>query len=130
MTHKASCSCGQLNLETKEQPLRVSVCHCYACQKRTGSAFGVQARFEKNMLTISGNSKRYERIADTGNKAIFHFCPDCGSTLYYILEAIPDMVGVPIGGFSDPSFMPPSISIYEDRQHSWLSIAGDIEHIA
>jgi hypothetical protein len=41
----ACCSCGQLQVTTTGEPVRISVCHCLACQRRTGSAFGVQARF-------------------------------------------------------------------------------------
>ena len=43
-TRDASCSCGQLHLTCEGEPVRISVCHCLACQQRTGSAFGVQAR--------------------------------------------------------------------------------------
>ena len=44
-TRRASCTCGQLHLETTGEPVRVSVCHCLDCQRRTGSAFAAQARF-------------------------------------------------------------------------------------
>lgn len=44
-TRTASCSCGQLQIEVQGEPVRVSVCHCLACQRRTGSLFGEQARF-------------------------------------------------------------------------------------
>jgi hypothetical protein len=30
--------------------VRVSICHCFACQKRTGSAFGYQARFPREQI--------------------------------------------------------------------------------
>lgn len=51
----ASCNCGQLSLSVSGDPIRVSVCHCNACQKRTGSAFGVQARYplSKSLLLVS-----------------------------------------------------------------------------
>ena len=44
-TRTASCSCGQLTATTTEDPIRVGICHCLACQRRTGSVFGAQARF-------------------------------------------------------------------------------------
>jgi hypothetical protein len=46
-TRTASCSCGQLTVVTAGDPIRVSVCHCLACQRRTGSVFGAQARFAR-----------------------------------------------------------------------------------
>ena len=39
--HTASCRCGQLKAIVTREPVRVSVCHCLDCQKRTGSAFSM-----------------------------------------------------------------------------------------
>lgn len=41
--------------------MRISICHCHACQKRTGSAFGVQARFPKDQVVIAGASTAFTR---------------------------------------------------------------------
>ena len=46
-TRNAACSCGQLQATTSGDPVRISVCHCLACQRRTGSVFGMQARFPR-----------------------------------------------------------------------------------
>ena len=125
---RATCSCGQLCVVAEGDPIRVSVCHCLACQKRTGSAFGVQARFPRDKVTIEGRSTEYVRTGDTGNVARFHFCPDCGATVYYQLEQVPDAIAVPVGAFADPGFFPPKISVYEARQHAWLKITAEVEH--
>jgi hypothetical protein len=79
-----SCSCGQLQVIARDEPVRVSICHCLACQRRTGSAFGVQARFQRRDVSIEGRSSEYRRIADSGNALRFHFCLECGSTVYYL----------------------------------------------
>ena len=42
---KAACCCGQLRAVCQDEPVRISVCHCLDCQRRTGSAFGFQARY-------------------------------------------------------------------------------------
>lgn len=125
---RATCSCGQLCVVAEGDPIRVSVCHCLACQRRTGSAFGVQARFPRDQVTIEGRATEYVRTGDTGNVARFHFCPDCGATVYYQLEQVPDAIAVPVGAFADPGVFPPKISIYEARQHAWLKITAEVEH--
>lgn len=48
----ASCSCGQLTARVTGEPVRVSICHCLACQRRTGSVFGVQARFPAPSFSV------------------------------------------------------------------------------
>jgi len=96
----ASCSCGQLKAETNADPIRVSVCHCLACQRRTGSVFAAQARFPRNSVTISGASVKYVRVGDEGTKASFRFCPDCGATVYYTLAGYEDAIVIHISMLS------------------------------
>jgi hypothetical protein len=129
-TRTASCRCGQLTVVCTGAPVRVSVCHCHDCQKRSGSAFAVQARFNAADVKISGAEQTWEATSDSGNVAHFHFCPVCGSTVYY--QAGPpyaDMVAVAVGAFADSAFPKPHYSVYEGRKHAWLDIVGDgIEH--
>ena len=127
----ASCSCGQLTLTTSAEPLRVSVCHCLACQRRTGSAFGAQARFPLNSVTIRGESNQYVRVGDEGSKVTFSFCPSCGATVHYAVEGYDESsIAVPMGAFADPNFPAPTFSVYEDRMHAWVSLPAGVEHMA
>lgn len=129
-TRRAECSCGQLSLTATGEPVRISICHCLACQRRTGSVFGVQARFPAGHIEINGRSSEYRREADSGNLITFHFCPHCGSTLYLRLDIEPHLIGVPVGAFADPDFPAPSASIYEAHCHHWVSPPRDIEHLS
>jgi len=129
MTRIATCSCGQLRVTCEGEPVRVSMCHCLDCQKRTGSTFGAQARWPAEKVRIEGNATSWVRTADSGNKLTYHFCPQCGSTVYYRLNDIPDVVAVAVGAFADPSFPPPKFSVYESRMHVWTGVPEDVEHI-
>ena len=126
--HEASCSCGQLTLVADGDPVRVSICHCLACQRRTGSAFGVQARYDEDRVRIEGRFTEYERVSDEGDERIFRFCPDCGSTVFYTYPAAPGVIAVPVGAFADPSFQAPVRSIYENRRHPWVGLPDDLAH--
>jgi hypothetical protein len=125
----ATCSCRQLMVRTTEEPLRVSICHCNACQRRTGSVFGVQARFREQAVVVRGQSTAYVRHGDTGGSATFHFCPVCGATVYYRLESVDGLIGVPIGAFSQTDFPAPSISVFEECMHPWVTLPDGIEHV-
>ncbi len=129
-TRTASCQCGQLSVTCAGDPVRVSVCHCLNCQRRSGSSFAAQARFAPEDMTITGVSSEWVRISDEGSRATFHFCPDCGSTVYYVNESLPGLIAVAVGAFADPHFPAPIYSVYEERKHRWVDIVGDqIEHI-
>ena len=131
--HTASCRCGRLKAAVDGDPVRVSVCHCLNCKKRSGSAFAVQARWPKAQVAIEGQSKTHMMVADSGNRATFHFCPECGSDVYYEIDGKFDakfnnLVAIPLGAFDDPYFLAPRFSVWEDRKHDWVEILGDVEH--
>ncbi len=125
----AACSCGKLRVETRGEPTRISMCHCLECQRRTGSAFGMQARFPDDAVTIEGTSRAFTRTADSGNRITFHFCPECGSTVYYLLEKWPGSIAVAVGAFADPTFPRPGVSLYEGKRHPWVGIPAEAEHL-
>jgi hypothetical protein len=126
----AACSCGQLHLTAKGDPIRISMCHCLACQRRTGSAFGIQARFASDHISIVGRHTDFVRVSDEGDRsATFHFCPDCGATVFYTISESPDVVAVPVGAFADPTFPPPTVSVYESRRHPWLAVNAPLDRI-
>lgn len=131
MTHRtAACSCGQLQAHVTADPIRVSVCHCLACQRRTGSVFGAQARFPASAVSVTGASKEFVRVGDEGPGAAFRFCPECGATVCYRPLGADDMVVIPVGAFADPAFPAPTISVYEERMHGWVGLPPGIEHMA
>jgi hypothetical protein len=127
--HSASCRCGQLRVIAEGDPVRVSVCHCLACQKRTGSVFSAQARWSAECVTIEGQSNSWTRTADSGQTTTYNFCPECGSTVHYTGGNFPDVVAIPMGAFDDPYIASPDYSVWERRKHEWVEILGDcVEH--
>jgi hypothetical protein len=111
-------------------PVRISMCHCLACQRRTGAPFAAQSRFRREQISVEGQSSRYTRSADSGNTVTFHFCPSCGSTVYWELSGYPEVIAVALGMFGDPSFPPPRVSVYESQRHPWTAHieAREMEH--
>jgi len=128
-TREAACSCGQLRLEAAGDPFAISICHCLACQRRTGSAFGMQAGFKADQVRVAGRHTDYARTSDEADRKvhIFHFCPDCGSTVFSTEPDEPDIVVVMVGAFADPEFPPPTESGYSSRRHSWVVLPSGIE---
>jgi len=123
-TRTASCSCGQLSISCRGEPQLVSLCHCRACQKRTGSAYGIAAFFERGATEARGRAGLYTRPSDSGHAVAFHFCPDCGSTVFWEPERKPDMIAVAVGCFADPSFPAPTQSVWDDQRHPWVTFVS------
>jgi hypothetical protein len=124
----ASCSCGQLRIEVQGEPLGVGVCHCLACQRRTGSVFAAVAGFAAP-YTVVGTATEYVRVGDQGASFRFRFCPVCGTTLFHTEEGRDQSsvaVAVAVGAFADPSFPPPRASVYDSRRHGWVQLPPGI----
>lgn len=127
-TRFASCSCGQLSAQVKGDPVRISICHCLSCQRRSGSAFAEQARFPREDVEVTGVSTQYRKTGDAGSTATFHFCPQCGATVYFEAEGLEAFRTIPVGAFADPAFPAPGVSVYESRKHAWVVPPPDAEH--
>lgn len=81
--HTGSCSCGHIAIRAACEPQTVSMCHCLLCQKRTGSTYSVHAYFPTEHVTVQGTTNVYARKGDSGGYVYFHFCPECGATMYW-----------------------------------------------
>lgn len=129
-TRRAECRCGQLSATVSGDPVRISVCHCLDCQRRSGSAFAAQARFAAADVKLEGRSNEWVQTADSGNKVYFHWCPDCGCDVWYQGGGgLPEAIAIPVGLFTDPNFPAPWFSVWEERKHDWVEILGDaVEH--
>lgn len=125
-TRTAACSCGKLRAVCKGEPERVGLCCCTACQRRTGSAYGANAYFLRHRVRIEGTSKPFLRSSDAGRKVEFHFCPECGSTVHWDLEAWPDLIGVAVGAFASTGFPAPGTAVWTENKCPWVPLPQGI----
>jgi hypothetical protein len=116
----ASCSCGQLQVTCEGEPQTVSLCHCLDCQRRTGSTYGIAAFFARSHVSMHGRASTYERPSNSGSSVAFHFCPQCGSTVYWEPRRKPDAIAVAVGAFGDPGFPAPTQAVWIERRHPWV----------
>jgi len=108
----ATCSCGQLSIKCSGEPTLVAQCHCLACQRRTGSTYGIGAFFPRAGVNVSGAEKTFTRQSDSGYPIVFHFCPECGSNVYWEPRRKPEVVAVAAGAFADPTFPGPTKEVF------------------
>jgi len=104
--HEGGCLCGAVRYRATGEPVRTSVCHCRNCQRRTGSAFGIGAYFRESDVEIRGELRAYEyRSDESGRWLRMQFCPNCGGTVTWSLEAFPGMRALAGGSFDDPDWL-------------------------
>jgi hypothetical protein len=79
-------------------------------------------------VQVIGRFSDYVRVSDEGDEQrTFHFCPDCGGTVFFTNSDAPGLTAVPVGAFAEPSFPPPTVSVYASRRHAWVALPDGIE---
>lgn len=119
-TYRASCECGKLVATCQGAPGSIVQCHCMDCQKKTGSAFGLGAYFERSAVQITGVSTRFIRNAMEGRKFTQHFCSSCGTTLFWMTERHVGGIGIAVGCFDDLPDTKPVRSVFDVSRCIWL----------
>ena len=131
-TRVARCACDQLQVAVSGEPYFIAACHCTQCQRRTGSVFGVSAYFTGTQaVAVSGESKVFVRSATTSGRPVeFHFCPQCGSTVYWtgVGEDASEGLGIAAGCFADAHFPAPQIVAWCVGRVGWVEFPPGIPH--
>ncbi len=114
------CLCGAVRFETSNQPVRAMACHCTACKKRTGAAYGVGVYFKDEDVEITqGELKTYQFNSDTSERWIKgEHCVVCGTTVTWTLEMRPGLRAISGGLFDNPD-------CYAIAAHIWTQSARE-----
>ncbi len=131
-THAGGCVCGAVKFTTTGEPLRVTICHCTWCQRRTGTAFGTEVVFNEDQVEIQGEVARYRHVSDESGRWLdSEFCRKCGSNLGFALEAAPGIRTLPAGAFDDPSWIRADRlkvrHVYLRSRRDWADLSPSVE---
>jgi hypothetical protein len=101
------CVCGEVSFEVIGEPKRITICHCKWCQRRTGSAFGVEVVFDASDVVINDEAVSWYRhhSDESGRWLDQHFCAKCGSNIGFTLEAVPGIRTIAAGTFDEQSWL-------------------------
>jgi len=124
---KGSCRCGAVTYAANAEPVFVGVCHCRNCQKETGSAFSVVVGLPAPSLSVSGTTKQYDSIGDTGKATHRTFCPECGSTMTHWADMMEGVTMINAGSLDDPSWVKPAMEIYCESAQPWVAMKGGMQ---
>jgi hypothetical protein len=129
MNRTARCLCGSLRANVEGEPVFVNVCHCLDYQRRTGSAFSYNAYFNAAQVRTEGQSTSFTRTGQEGRAVRHRFCPACGTTVWWDLDLLSGLYGIPLGLFEDTSFSPiPNVSSWERSKRSWVCLPEGMRH--
>ena len=123
---KGSCRCGKVSYTSGADPVFTGLCHCKSCQKSTGSAYSTVVAVPTASLTVTGTTRRFDDVADSGNATHREFCPECGSTITQTADVMAGLTMLPVGTLDDANVVKPAMQIFCDSAMSWATI-GDLQ---
>jgi hypothetical protein len=113
--YTGGCQCGSLRYLLTAEPVRVVACHCKECQRQSGSAFGLSMLVKRDSLSVTGPTKRFTRVADSGNPNTGVFCPECGVRIYHVPGYVQNMLVLKPGTLDDKAGPARLLCLDEER---------------
>ena len=105
-------------------------CHCLARQRRLAVSLAPRRGSLRTRCIHYGASQQFIRVGFTVSRtSSFNFCSICGATVHYMTEGREEHIAIPVGFYPSPSFPGPTVSVYEERMHSWVQMPKHIEHM-
>src|SRR5258707_6313075 len=84
--YTGGCQCGSVRYVLATEPIRLVACHCKECQRQSGSAFGMSMPVKKDGLTVTGPTKQFVRIADSGGQVSGVFFPYFRTRIFHVSQ--------------------------------------------
>jgi hypothetical protein len=129
-----ACHCGAVTFTAQIDPGRVMVCHCTDCQVLSGAPFRAVVAAAIETLSVSGRTRRYIEVAQSGNRRAQVFCPECGTPLWATAPENPTSVVIRLGCVRQRAQLKPVVQIWHHSALPWLlelaSIPGSPEQRA
>jgi hypothetical protein len=82
---------------------------------------------KKDSLTVTGLTKQFTRIADSGNEVTGVFCPDCGARIYHAPKFVQDVLALKPGTLDDTSWLRPGYFIWMKSAQGWVPVPNGVE---
>ena len=123
------CHCGGIAYEAEVDPADVSACHCTDCQMLSGSAYRVSVPAPRDSFKLTGTPKTYIKTAESGNKRIHAFCPDCAAPVYSSAVVDTPRYSLRVGCLDERAQLPPRKQIWCKSALGWAQDLRDVPRI-
>jgi hypothetical protein len=91
------------------------------------STFGMSIPIKKECLTVTGATKQFTRVADSGNEVTGVFCPECGVRIYHVLKSAPAVASIKPGTLDDTRWLRPELFIWMKSAQGWVPVPDNVK---
>jgi len=127
---QGGCLCKAVRYRATAMPITTRICWCRLCQYIAAGNATVNACFSRDAITIEGELRDFQSIADSGNIMHRRFCPTCGTHLFSEAQARPHLIFVRVGTLDDPGIAKPAATIWTSSAPQWARFDPDLPQFA
>ncbi|MDD1521460.1 MULTISPECIES: GFA family protein [Bradyrhizobium] len=117
--YTGGCACGAIRYSIEGEPLFSNHCQCRDCQRESGSGHGSYATFARAGVTLTGDARHWDMVADSGKVKTRGFCTQCGVAVYMTFAAQPDVFTIRAASLDEPARYKPQAVTFAARGHEW-----------
>jgi hypothetical protein len=123
---RGSCFCGAITAELTGDPFWICYDHDADCRRAIGAAVVVWIGYHPRQLGfLTGSPRSFSKTRGV----VRTFCADCGSSISYADDALPDEVYLTLGFIDHPERFQPQAHAYWQERLPWVSFADHLPRI-
>jgi hypothetical protein len=126
MLINGACHCGSVSFTALIDPALVTVCHCTDCQVLSGAPLRAVVAAPIESFVLQGQTQRYIKVAQSGNRRAQVFCPACGTPLYASAAEDASSVVIRLGCVAQRAQLRPSVQVWQHSALPWVTELASI----
>jgi hypothetical protein len=118
------CHCGSIRYQAEGEALTHALCHCTDCRRHAGAPMVGWTMYPKNAVKVTKGTPKIYSSSANGRR---HFCPDCGTGLFYEnSEMLPGIIDIQSATYDNPGAVPAQAHIQVADRIGWMERAHEL----
>jgi len=123
---RGHCFCGAIQAEMVGEPFWVCYDHDDDCRRAVGGPLMIWVGYRADQVRfIQGQPKQFSKTPGV----VRTFCGDCGSSIGYFDQGLPDEVYISIGFMDTPARFPPTAHGYWQERLPYMQMGDGLPRV-
>jgi hypothetical protein len=124
MAIAGGCHCGGIRYQVEGDAMNHALCHCVDCRRHSGAPMVGWTMYRQSEVKVTKGTPKVYKSSTDGRR---HFCPDCGTGLFYINDVmLPGIIDIQSATYDDPNAVPAQAHIQIADRIGWMEQAHEL----